>query len=351
MSHGDTLAVVRFHLDRPRPVSVRAEGTSWVLQIGDATDPTRPLSIRRHVGSAARASISIPFEEPRALHRIKDPDAGDDLLVVTGLGPARGIAKALDFVEFRALGSLHGVVLQPIADDVVAELATDKVLISRPHGLTLSATAANPTKIGKFYQQQALNGQTWGFDRHAAYEPRRAELIRAASEAPEPKRNAARVDLARFYLAREMGAESKAVLDVVLADQSPTPENASAFMLRAIAQITMGRPDAALKDLGHPIVASQTETPLWRAVAYARQGKWSEASEGFRSVGSTIGMLPLELQRMALKEMVRASIEIGDVSDAVKQMEEFEAIGIPRAARGHAVGSDRAGGRGARADR
>jgi tetratricopeptide (TPR) repeat protein len=330
VSRGDTVAVVRFRFDRPRPVSARTEGTAWVLQVGDATDHARPLSIRRHVGGSARAGISIPFEEPRALHRIKDPEAGDELLVVTGLGPARGIVKALDFVEFRALGSIHGVALQPIADDLVAELAQDKVLISRPNGLTLSAATSNPTKGAKFYQQHALDGQTWGFDRHVEFEPRRAELVRAAAEAPEAKRNAARIDLARFYLAREMGAESKAVLDVVLADQAATPESATAFMLRAIAQIIMGRVDDALKDLAHPIVASQQEAPLWRAVAHARQGKWGEASEGFRSVASTIGTLPLELQRMTLKEMVRASIETGDVTGAVKQMEEFEAVGVPR---------------------
>ncbi|MCC6776560.1 MAG: tetratricopeptide repeat protein [Hyphomicrobiales bacterium] len=328
---GDGFTVVRLRLDRPRPVGARLEGTSWVVQIGDAGDGPRGLSIRRHVANGARASISIPFEEVRALHRMRDPDVGDDLMIVTALGPPRGLPRGLDFVEFRALGSVHGVILQPIADDLAAELGQDKVVISRPSGLTLSAAAGGgPAKGAKLYQQQALDGQTWGFDRHTEFEPRRAELIRAAAEAPEAKRTAARVDLARFYLAREMGAECKGVLDLALAEQAPTPETAVAFLVRAIAQIVMGRIDGALKDLGYPTVGNQHEAPLWRAVAYAHQGKWSEASDGFRSAASTIGLLPLELQRTVLKEMVRASIETGDITGAVKQMEEFEAVGIPR---------------------
>ena len=52
---------------------------------------------------AARTSITIPFDEPRDLHRLSDPDVGDTLLVVTALGPARGVLKSQDFVDFRAL--------------------------------------------------------------------------------------------------------------------------------------------------------------------------------------------------------------------------------------------------------
>ena len=62
-------------------------------------------------------------------------------MVVTALGPARGFLKGQDFVELRALPSTHGVVVQPIADDVTAELAADKIVISRPGGLSLSSTA------------------------------------------------------------------------------------------------------------------------------------------------------------------------------------------------------------------
>ena len=93
----------------------------------------------------------------------------------------------------------------------------------------------------------------------------------------------ARCDLARFYLARDMIAEAKAVLDVALADNPPTAEDSTPVVLRAIANIMIGRPDAALKDLANPFVGNQHDAPLWRALAHARLGKWAEAREGFRN--------------------------------------------------------------------
>ena len=95
--------------------------------------------------SGGRTSVSIPFQEPRQLHRLADAEVGDTLLVVTALGPARGFLKPQEFVEFNALVSTHGVVIQPLADDVSAELRADKVVVTRPGGLTLSSAGARPS--------------------------------------------------------------------------------------------------------------------------------------------------------------------------------------------------------------
>ena len=89
------------------------------------------------------------------------------------------------------------------------------------------------------------------------------------------------------------------------------------------------RPEQALKDLSNPFVGNQHDAPLWRAAAYARQGRWSDAREGFRNVGMAIGTLPLELQRLLMKDMVRASLEVGDITGALKEMHEFETVGVP----------------------
>ena len=127
-----------------------------------------------------------------------------------------------------------------------------------------------------------------------------------------------------------MAVEAKAVLDVAMVDSPPGPDDPTALVLRAVANIMMGRLDPALKDLGHPFVGNQHDAPLWRALVHARQGKWSDAREGFRAAGAAMGTLPLDVQRMMLKDMVRASIEVGDITGAVSRMHEFEAVGIPR---------------------
>jgi tetratricopeptide (TPR) repeat protein len=325
--------LVRIRLDRPMLVSAHTEGTAWNITLGpEVVEPSRPLSLYRSRISASRSSISVLLDDARDLYRIEDPEAGDTLLVATALTPARGFFKMQDFVEFRVLPSTHGVVIQPLADDLSAELASDKLVISRPSGLTLSAVQGNARSSGgsAAIQRQVLDTQTWGFDRQAEFKERNWQLLSAAADAPETKRLLARTDLARFYLARDMIHEAKAVLDVAIADQPPTAENPSAVVLRAVCNIMIGRADMGLKDLANPFVGNQNDAPLWRALAYAKLGKWPEAREGFHAVEAAIGTLPLELQRNVMKEMIRAYVEVGDITGATAQLNEFEAIGIPQ---------------------
>ena len=130
--------IVRLKLDRPHLASVSANGPVWVV-IGDSVvAPTRGLEISRNMIGPSRASVSIPFEAPHQLHRIADPDAGDALVVVTAFAPARGFINEQDFIEFQTLASTQGVVIEPLADDLNVELAPDKIVVSRPPGLTLS---------------------------------------------------------------------------------------------------------------------------------------------------------------------------------------------------------------------
>jgi tetratricopeptide (TPR) repeat protein len=91
----------------------------------------------------------------------------------------------------------------------------------------------------------------------------------------------------------------------------------------------MNRPDDALKDLSDPAIGDQHDAPLWRALAYARQGKWSQAREAFKTMDAAVATLPAELQRVALKDEMRSAIEVGDFDGASTQLNDFETIGVP----------------------
>ena len=183
----------------PRLISVAAEGATWAVTLGaEMVDQTKPLSISRAV-VRSRSSAVIPFEEPADLHRIEDPEAGDTLLVTTALGPARGFPKAQDFVEFRALASSQGVAIQQLADDLDVDLSSNKIVISRPAGLTLSAAAATSREFNSPFRPRVFDSQLWGFDRQADFTDRKSQLIADAAQAPETKRSAARVDLSPAF--------------------------------------------------------------------------------------------------------------------------------------------------------
>jgi tetratricopeptide (TPR) repeat protein len=324
----DGAAIVRIKLARPRMASLEADGPAWIVNIADAaTAETRPLAIARSIVGKNRASIAIPFDSARAIHTIKDPDVDDRLLVITALGPVRGFLKVQDFVELRALPSVHGVVIQPIADDIAAELGVDKITIGRPTGLSLSATALGQQQVAVSFRAFTFDTQVWGFDRDAPFNARQSELIGLAASAPVSKRRQARLNLARFYLAKEMAPEAKAVLNVALTDQRAS-EDVTGSVLKAVADVMLDRPDDALKELSKPQVGNQQDAPIWRAIALARQGRWAEARDIFKTVSAAVGALPIELQRMAMKEALRSSIELRDFNNAARLVNDFETVGV-----------------------
>src|SRR4029079_11062847 len=133
-----------------------------------------------------------------------------------------------------------------------------------------------------------------------------------AAAAPFTQRSDRRIDLARFYFSRQMFAEAQAVLDGDIADARPEAAHPSPLVLRAAANIMLGRAEAAQKDLANPAVGNQNDAQLWRGLAFATQGTWAQAHDAFRNVEGALNALPLELQRIALKDALRASVEVGD---------------------------------------
>ncbi len=330
----DGEAIVRIRLGRPQLASLDTDGPAWLVTIGDkVTVPTTPLGAARTVIGQSRANIVIPFEQPAKLHQIRDPDIGDRLLVITAAGPARGFVRRQDFVELEVLASSHGVVVHPIADDVTADLDEAKIIIGRPDGLSLSTAISGKQQEaaiagGASFRTMTFDPQMWGFDRKADFNARESELIRRAASAPTTRRQPARFNLARFYLAHGMSAEAKAVLDVARASQSGA-DDVTGSVLAAVANVMLGRPGEALKELSKPKVGNQLDAPIWRAVAYAREGRWAEARVGFKNVEAAVAALPLELQRMAMMDALRTAIEVRDFDSASRLITEFDTIGVP----------------------
>jgi hypothetical protein len=326
---GDGVTALRLKLERPRLVGAAADGATWSVTIADTLSrPSVPLSIARSVVGRNRANIVVPMGKASAAHRLRDPETGEELIAVTAPPPARGMLKEQSFLELRALASAQGVAVQPLADDVQTAIKPDSVTFTRPGGFALSATGAPAQQLSGV--AATFDPQTWGFDRNAPFLAREAELIHAAADAPAAKRWDARLNLARFYLARDMAVEAKAVLDVALSEPH-SKEDVTGSILRALSTIDLQRPAEALKDLSSPQIGKQQNANVWRAVALARTGKWAAARDGFKDIDSALAMLPVELQRVVLMEAFRAAIETRDAASASKFAEELQGIGIPPA--------------------
>jgi tetratricopeptide (TPR) repeat protein len=320
---------IRIRLNRPQMPSLVGDGkANWTLTFADTMQtPTQPLAVSRNMTDPTLANVTVALSKSGRLHRLLDPDAGDTLLVVTATPPVRGFIKRQDFVEMSLLESIHGVAIRPNSDDVSVEVPPDKVIIGKPGGLTLSSANA-ASERAPTVPKAIFDVDDWHKNQQGNFNTSHDALIEAAAALEADQRTPVRMDLARFYLARALYPEAKAVLDVVLGDAKPGTEDPAALIMRSVANILMGRPGRGLKDLANPMVGNNYDSQLWKALALARQGKWADAREKFKNVEFTINSLPLDLQRIVITEAMRCAIEVKDYSGADKRSSDLDVIGL-----------------------
>jgi tetratricopeptide (TPR) repeat protein len=323
---------IRIRVNRPQLHTLASDefaaGSRWTLTFADKTLATaQPLMVVRNITDPAHANIAVSFAGGGELHHVTDPDAGDTLFVVTGLTPIRGLIKRQDFVDFTLLDTAHGVVVRPNSDSVAVEVGQDKVIVGKPGGLTISSVDASaeraPTAV-----RPVFDIDDWHKNQAGDFIERRDALINAAGAADPETRGQARLELARFYMARGLYAEAAGEAAYALADPTPKMDESVILMVHAIGSILIGQPGRGLKDLASPAIGNNYDSQLWKGLAYARQGKWADAREKLKNVEFAIASLPVELQRLVTMDALRACLEVRDFAGAAKRRSELEVVGV-----------------------
>ncbi|WP_043161227.1 tetratricopeptide repeat protein [Bradyrhizobium sp. Ai1a-2] len=327
---------IRFRLNRPQMPSLEADdrssGTGWTVTFADRVQkPPQPLMVVRNVSDPALANVSVPLANPGQLHRLVDPDAGDTLWIVTAPPPARGFIRRQDFVELSLLESVHGLVVHPNSDDVKAEVGADKVVLGRPGGLTLSSADVAAERATAAVKP-LFDAEEWKKNQSENFLKRLDELIAASAAATtSPEQLAqARLDLAKFYVARAMYEEAHGVSNLMLSESKRGAEDPAVLMIHAASSIMMDRPERALKDLANPLIGNGYDSQLWKGLALARQGKWADAREKFKNAEFSVATLPPDLQRVVMLESMKAALEVKDFAGAARRRSELEVIGLPK---------------------
>ncbi len=320
---------IRIRLGRPQLASLSGEGTGLSVMLADTMEtPQQPLSAIRNIADPARAHVAVALAGPATIHKLRDPEAGDALTVITAPLPARGFVKRQDFVEFSLLESVHGVVVQSNADDLSVTTSPDRVVVTRPGGLTLSSADLAPQRAASG-PRPIFDLAEWRQNRDAVFGKRVDGLISAAAQAGGDAKTAANIDLAKFYLARGFYSEAKGAADLALADAKPGTEDPTALIVRGVANILGGHPATGLKDLANPVIGGGYDLQVWKGLAAAGQEKWAEAREKFKNAEFSIAALPDDLQRIVLSAAMRASLEVRDYAGASARGNDLDLLGIP----------------------
>ncbi len=270
--------------------SAHSEGTTWTITFaGAAMQAERFLKPVREVSETGRFSIETPLIGAAGIIWFTDPVVGDEIASVVAFGPTSASTTPRKFVEAEMPSTAHGLVVIPNSDDVLVKLHDERVVVSSSRGMAMSnfsgVTSASYTKMNLDTPTPAfIDFDSWGGLAGNAFFSRKGELERvAATRDPSSKAGAdVLVDLARFYIGHDLGAEASGVLDSAL-DGRPLLEQDAAFLgLRGAAEVMMKRYELAEKDLSKGPLRADQSALLWRGYVAAKMGQWERANDFFR---------------------------------------------------------------------
>ncbi|MBZ5667154.1 MAG: hypothetical protein LAO30_21440, partial [Acidobacteriia bacterium] len=117
-----------------------------------------------------------------------------------------------EFVDFRILPSVEGVVIRPNADDLEVKTDPDTVYITRARGLVLSDDRDRVLGRAVANRHRLFDFKAWSGPANQSFTERRSALERVIASSAPGARTRPRLDLARFYFANKFGAETLSVL-------------------------------------------------------------------------------------------------------------------------------------------
>jgi hypothetical protein len=316
--------VLRLRLESGMLAQLAAgEGQGWDLVLGDAALPGGDVLVpQRSADPAGRPAVTVPLARPGGTLWLERD--GERIAVATARGPrVAGLPKRGRFVEFELLPTRQGVAVLAAADDLVVRPGLADVAITRPGGLSLSATVAETPEAGPAAKAADLLVQPdrWREDQRGDVRARIRAAEGAAAAAERPARSAARLDLVRVLLANDFAAEAAGVLALAVREDPPLAADRAVRLLSAVAALRLGQ-DARAAGFLTPDGkrALDPELRLWRGVVDARGRRSAAAIAAFKAVLPTIEAYPDDLQVVLYLAAVEAALDAKDPAFAQRAL-------------------------------
>ncbi len=289
-------SVYRFYMPQDFNLRCVREENRWSIRASRKV-PTAPISLTLSAQPdyALGARIIIPVSKADDVVHVVDPEIGDELIVVPLVGSSQAVRQAYQYADFRFIPSEQGVVIRPLVDGVDVkrqglgiEITSDKGLrlsSSKDTGLPSDTRASTPSK------DQLFDLNDWYGPVSKSYTHMRQHWQQTLAEVPVNERDRVRLNMARFYFARNHAQEALGLL-TLLSQQVPDLLHRSEFLALRGAVRVLTHDIGAIDDFNSPDIMNYPEMKLWRAVAKTRIMEWKEAAELFASADNVLDKYP-----------------------------------------------------------
>src|SRR6185295_3572770 len=175
----------------------------------------------------------------------------------------------------------------------------------------------------------------WGQASGGSFLATERKLTQAVAHADRQKSGAARLTLARFYLANGFASEALGLLNLLQSHDPGLAGDAQLVTMRAVAEYMMGRTRDARNDLAGPGFDSDRHAAFWRGLIEARTDDWKNAHAHLEQAGPVMGRYSTTWQAAATIADAEASLGLGrlDLADAAlnrmpKELDSKQALAV-----------------------
>ena len=291
-----TGSVYRFYMPQDLNLRCVRDDNKWTI-LASKKVPTAPisLSVTAQPEYALGARIIIPVSKAEDAVRFTDPEIGDELLIVPLVGSSQAVRQVYHYADFRFVPSEQGVVIGPLVDGLNVKRQNLGIEITNDKGLRLSPSkdtgAETDVRANQPMKDQLFDLNDWYGPSAKSFTELRQHWQRTLSEVPPNERDRVRLNIARFYFARNHAHEALGLI-TLLSQQVPDLLHRSEFLALRGAVRILTHDNGAIEDLSAPDIINYPEVKLWRAVAKTRSLEWNDAAELFESTDAVLARYP-----------------------------------------------------------
>jgi hypothetical protein len=306
--------------------TIRRDGFAWIFDFRrQPLAPSTPIEPKLEQGPGGVAQMVIAVAQPGEALPLRDPDVGDNLVVVPIIPLANGVARPFTLPQFDVLPSAQGIAVHPRIDDLQVRPVQRGVELRGANAplvlSSLTPQAQANARIGSFRQvSRILPPDSWRIARRIQTIPdftkENAGMLDKITDALPEAKTPPRLDYAQFLIATGLPYEAIGVLDTA-SSLDPTLENRADYrLLRGAADFLMDRNDEAEKDLAAPALNDNDEGEFWRAIVTAAQGRERDAAPILKAKGDVFRSYSRSLKMDLGQVIANAALTIGDVQMA-----------------------------------
>lgn len=322
----DNSTTIRLKLDPRLLTNIGSSNADWILSIGELVlMDTKVLKLARKYKQNGHAIVQVNMDKLGKVHWFTDEKMGDRIAVVTAMGPARGLLKTHNFVEFAALPTVHGLTFRAVADDINVVANFDQVVVSSRQGLSLTVGQNYSNQLdvlsnGDIKRPSAIEFRDLEKDRTKFMAQRRQlnELI--DNSVDEKEQSIYRLEMIEFLLSYQMANEALGML-AFERFKAPISANTARFKsLEGAAFAIAGKYKKAINSLSAVAIRNNRTATLFRAFALSKTGSPQEALKEFDASLAMLAQLPPKMEAKFLIAAVESALEIPNLNVAQKHL-------------------------------